>query len=100
MAQRTEVLLTCDVHDGNAGAVETVLYTVDGRTYDCDLCDGHLAEFRDAMEIWSSYSRATGRGRARPTTGRAGPQSRRAALEVVLAIRPLRRFASGHVRRP
>lgn len=76
MAQRTEVLLTCDVHDGNAEAVETVLYTVDGRSYECDLCDGHLTEFRNSMEIWSSHSRPTGRRRARPITGRAAKPSR------------------------
>ena len=33
MAQRTEVLLTCDVHDGAAEAVETVVYIVEGRSY-------------------------------------------------------------------
>ncbi len=46
MAQRTQVLLTCDVHHGAAEEVETVLYTVEGQSYECDLCDGHLTEFR------------------------------------------------------
>ncbi len=78
MAQRTQVLLTCDVHDGSADAVETVLYTVEGQSYECDLCDGHLTEFRDAMEIWSSHSRQAGRGRNGPTKGRAGKPSRSA----------------------
>lgn len=71
MAQRTEVLLTCDVHDGDAEAVETVLFTVEGQTFECELCDAHLAEFRDAMEIWSSHSRPTDRGR-----GASGRSSR------------------------
>lgn len=80
MAQRTQVLLTCDVHDGDAEAVDTVVFTVEGQTYECELCDAHLAEFREAMEIWSSHSRLAGRaaanGRAsrpaRSTRGRAG----------------------------
>ncbi len=76
MAQRTQVLLTCDVHDGAAEAVETVLYTVEGQSYECDLCDGHLTEFRDAMEIWSSHSRQAGRRRGGPTKGRAAKPSR------------------------
>jgi len=77
MAQRTQVLLTCDVHDGAAEAVETVLYTVEGQSYECDLCDGHLTEFRDAMEIWSSHSRQAGRRRTGPTKGRTAKPSRR-----------------------
>ncbi|MEO5680726.1 MAG: Lsr2 family protein [Acidimicrobiales bacterium] len=64
MAQRTQVLLTCDVHEGDAEAVETVLFTVDGQSYECELCEAHLAEFRDAMEIWSSHSRSAGRARS------------------------------------
>lgn len=61
MAQRTEVLMTCDVHDGDAVAVETVAFTVEGKSYECELCDAHLAEFREATEIWSSHSRPVGR---------------------------------------
>lgn len=71
MAQRTQVLLTCDVHDGEAEAAETVTYTVDGQTYECELCEAHLAEFRESMEIWSSHSRLAGRGRTAPTAARS-----------------------------
>ncbi len=73
MAQRTQVLLTCDVHDGDAEAVETVVFTVEGQAYECELCDAHLTEFRDAMEIWSSHSRPAGRG------GQVGARSARGA---------------------
>ena len=76
MAQRTQVLLTCDVHDGDAEAGETVLYTVEGRSYECDLCDHHLTEFRYAMEIWSSHSRPARRRRGGATTGRAAKLTR------------------------
>lgn len=73
MAQRTQVILTCDVHDGVADAVETVTFTVEGHSYECELCEPHLAEFRDAMEIWSSHSRAVGSGR----NGRSARAGRR-----------------------
>lgn len=73
MAQRTEVLLTCDVHDGDAHAAETVEFTVEGQSYECELCEAHLAEFRDAMEIWSSHSRPAGRSRGGAGAGRAKP---------------------------
>ena len=65
MAQRTLVLLTCDVHDGDAEAVETVEFTVEGRSYECDLCEDHLAEFRESTGIWSSHARPIGRTRTR-----------------------------------
>ena len=47
MSQRTQVILTCDVHDGDAEAVDTVAFTVEGQSYECELCEAHLAEFRD-----------------------------------------------------
>lgn len=63
MAQRTQVILTCDVHDGHAEAVDTVAFTVEGQSYECELCEAHLIEFREAMEIWSSHARSVGRSR-------------------------------------
>lgn len=71
MAQRTQLLLTCDVHDGEAEAADTVVFTVEGQAFECELCEAHLAEFRESMEIWSSHSRpvgpgASGRRAARP----------------------------------
>ncbi len=72
MARLTEVVLTCDVHDGESEAAETVTFSVEGQSFECELCDDHLAEFREAMEVWSSHARpasprrsvrAGGRGR-------------------------------------
>jgi len=71
MAQRTEVLMTCDVHEGDADAVETVTFTVEGTSYEFELCDSHLAEFREATEIWASHSRPVGRRPSPPRAVRA-----------------------------
>lgn len=71
MAQRTQVLLTCDVHDGTAEAAETVAFTVEGQSFECELCEPHLLEFREAMEIWSSHARPAGGGRGGRSAGRA-----------------------------
>jgi hypothetical protein len=79
MAQRTQVILTCDVHDGDADAVDSVAFTVEGQSYECELCEAHLAEFRDAMEIWSSHSRVVGRGRAGQAGSGSGRGRRRAS---------------------
>jgi len=79
MAQRTQVIMTCDVHDGEAEAVTTVAFTVEGESFECELCEAHLAEFREAMEIWSSHSRPAGRGRGAQSGGRSSRSSRRRA---------------------
>jgi len=76
MAQRTQVLLTCDVHDDQVEAANTVVFTVEGQAFECEMCEAHLAEFRQAMEIWSSYARPVGRTRA--TGGRAARAGRSA----------------------
>jgi len=71
-------MLTCDVHNGTAEAVETVAFTVEDQSYELELCEPHLAEYRETMEIWSSHSRPArlsngprraGRSRLRSETG-------------------------------
>ena len=74
MAQVTEVVLTCDVHDGNSEAIETITFTVEGQSYEFELCEDHLAEFREAMEVWSSHARS---GRPGRSARRAGRSARR-----------------------
>lgn len=81
MAQRTQVILTCDVHDGDADAVATVAFTVEGQSYECELCDAHLVEYRDAMEIWSSHSRNVSRGRGAAAGGAGRGRSRRSSSD-------------------
>ena len=44
MAQHTQVIVTCDVHDGDAEAAETVSLTVDGQ-----FCGGDLRAACDAV---------------------------------------------------
>ena len=90
MAQRLQMLLTCDVHDGDAEAAKTVTFMVEGRSYEYELCEAHLAEFRVAMEVWSSHARVAGRGSRvsspiSPSTSRC---SRRATVPPRLPSRP------------
>ena len=75
MAQRTQVIMTCDVHDGEAEAATTVTFAVEGQSYEFELCEAHLAEFREAMEGWSVHSRPVSR-RAAPASGRSSRGSR------------------------
>jgi len=77
------MLLTCDVHDGDAEAAKTVTFMVEGRSYECELCEAHLAEFRVAMEVWSSHARVAGRGSRVPSPIRPARRRRRGRERAV-----------------
>jgi Lsr2 len=68
MAQKVQVLLTCDLDEDDTPAVETVTFGYDGYTYAFELCDAHLEEFNNVMQGYTaSARRADGAGRrARP----------------------------------
>ncbi len=68
MAQKREVVLTCDLHDGELEGAETVSFAVDGTTYDVDVCEEHAAALRDAMAPFVGAGRRAGRA---PSLGRA-----------------------------
>jgi len=79
MAQRTQLLLTCDVNPCDAAdgeEVETVVFMAEGQTYEAELCEGHLAAFREAMDIWSSHARTAGRGRVKQDSARPARAAR------------------------
>ena len=57
MGQRIEVVLTCDLHDGEVPAEETVTFAVDGTTYAFEACPDHLQEFRDAVGRYVAAAR-------------------------------------------
>lgn len=70
MAQRVQVLLVCDMHDGEGAAEETVLFSLDGSAYEIDLCKTHSAGLRDALAPYvGAGRRATGRARGRRRGG-------------------------------
>ena len=79
MGQRIEVVLTCDLHDGDVPAEETVTFAVDGTTYAFELCADHLKEFRDTLGRYVAAARRADqprRGRRR-TDGSGGSRGRR-----------------------
>jgi Lsr2 len=69
MAQRVQVLLTCDIHGDDTPGTETVSFALDGTAYDIDVCDAHAAELRDAFASYTGTARRAGRGSR--ATGRA-----------------------------
>jgi hypothetical protein len=62
MAQRFQVLLTCDVHGDETPGTETVIFALDGVTYEIDTCESHGAKLREAFAPYVAAGRRAGRG--------------------------------------
>lgn len=74
MAQRVQVLLVCDMHDGESAAEESISFSIDGSAYEIDLCPEHATNLREAFAPFvGAARRASGRTGGRRRRGSAGP---------------------------
>lgn len=89
MAQKVQVLLVCDLHDGDVEGTETVSFSLDGAAYEIDVCDEHAAELRDAFAPFVGAARRAGRAAApaRRTRAAARPASAGSDKDRTTAIR-------------
>lgn len=100
MAQRVQVLLVCDLHDGEVEGSETVSFALDGTSYEIDLCEEHAAALRDDVAPYVGEGRRAGR-QAGATARRSGRPARAPGTpaatdkERTVAIREWAR-TSGH----
>jgi hypothetical protein len=75
-----KIILTCDLHNDNTEAVDTLRFTVGGETLEVELCEKHLREFNDKVAPFVDAARpADGKGRAPADKKRATAARRRAA---------------------
>jgi hypothetical protein len=72
MAQRVQVTLVCDLHDGEVEGSETIAFALDGSSYEIDVCDAHAAELRDSYAPYVGAGRRAGRTLGAPAQRRAG----------------------------
>lgn len=83
MARITQVVVTCDLEDGDVNAAESLSFTYGGKTYTLDLCRKHADEVKETLESFANagHSAARGtRGRRRgAATGRSTRSSRPAS---------------------
>jgi poly-gamma-glutamate capsule biosynthesis protein CapA/YwtB (metallophosphatase superfamily) len=86
VAQKVEVVLTCDLDEQATPAEETVQFSYGGQAYEFELCADHLKEFDEVMQRFASAARPAGRGggAGRSRGGRAG---RRASGPELAALR-------------
>lgn len=75
MAQRIQVLLTCDVHNDDTPGTENIRFALDGTNYEIDVCDSHAAKLRDAVAPFVGSSRRATAG----SSAAASRSGRRAA---------------------
>ena len=71
MAQKVQVLLVCDLHDGEVEGSETIAFGLDGSSYEIDVCDAHAAELRDAYAPYVGAGRRAGRAVGAPAQRRS-----------------------------
>src|SRR3954452_7123501 len=84
MAQRIQVLLVCDLHDDETPGTETITFTLDGASYEIDLCEQHAVKMRERFATYIGAGRraggrgdlAGGRRRRRRGQGGAGGRGR------------------------
>ncbi len=84
MARSTQVVVTCDLHEGEKTGedVETIAFSLDGEAYELDACAEHAAQLRDSFATYVGHARSAERaGGGRSSAGRssAGTGPRRAS---------------------
>jgi hypothetical protein len=70
MAQRVQIVLTCDLHGDDTPGTETVPFGLDGSAYEIDLCAEHAAHLRGALAQYVGQARRAG-GRPAGRRGRS-----------------------------
>ena len=71
MAQRVQVILVCDLHEGEVEGTETITFGLDGSSYEIDVCEAHARELRDGFAPFVGAARRAGRaGGGQRATGR------------------------------
>lgn len=66
MAQKVQVILLCDLDDGNVGADETLQFSLGNTTYEVDVCAKHAQQIRDGLEPFAAHGRKVGGTTRRP----------------------------------
>lgn len=83
MAQIHQVLLTCDLCQGDKAGSVTARFATEGTAYEIDLCDRHAKQFRDALGVYTMKARRAGNSASRRGRGSASSSmSRERSAEI------------------
>lgn len=84
MAQKVQVTLVCDLHEGDVEGTQTVAFGLDGASYEIDVCDKHAAALRDSFAPYVGAGRRAGRSAA---PAKRGKGTARSSADRTVAIR-------------
>jgi len=87
MAQRVQVILVCDLHEDETPGVETIVFGLDGSSYEIDVCAQHASELRDRMAGYVGAGRRAGGRVSAPSSGRGGRRRRSRSSGEAAVIR-------------
>lgn len=80
MAQK--MMLLCDLHeDAEVGGQETVPFSLDGTSYEIDLCGKHAEALRNSLATFIGHARRSSAGRGRGRRAR-GVSTRERSAEI------------------
>ena len=72
MAQRTIVLMTCDLHGDETEGTETVTFGIGGERFEIDCCAEHANEVRGTLARYAGLGRKTRGGQSSPSSSGKG----------------------------
>jgi hypothetical protein len=87
VAQKVQILLTCDLDEEDVPAVETVNFSYDGISYAFELCEDHLEEFHNTMQGYISAARRADGASRRSRVAASTRSSGRVPKEDLGAVR-------------
>jgi hypothetical protein len=87
MAQKVQVLLVCDLHDGEVEGSEAITFALDGQSYEIDVCSDHAAQLRDTFAPFVGAGRRATRSGGSSGQRRGRGSSRRGSNDRVGQIR-------------
>lgn len=79
MAQKVQVIVTCDLHEDDTEGVETINFGFGGSEYELDMCAEHSEQVHDQLEELIAHARRAGAGRGRRRSTATRSRSERGA---------------------
>ena len=80
MAQKVQVMLLCDLDNGDVGAQETLHFSLGAISYEVDVCAQHASQIRDGLQPFISHARKTSGAPAPRRPRSAGARQQTASI--------------------
>ncbi len=82
MAQKVQVMLLCDLDEGNVDAEETVQFSLGSTAYEVDVCAKHAQQIREGLEPFVANARKAGTSSSRRRPRTAGARQQTASIRT------------------